>query len=714
MDVRSVETTLLSHANNLLDDSANEVLPNVELTDARLSVLEAAASIVGGWDLFAYRDLAGHAPNAQLGAAVWAWADKVLSAIRETEIPTPLALSALAREVLPVSQQRKTGSYYTDWRLAQMLAEAAVPAVTADGVWVDPACGTGILLAAAALRVPEGRERDTVIGAKLVGADLSPRALRGALLSVGSLTGSLDAIAGFASRLLCQDSLRSPRSWAAIAPNGAALVIGNPPWEKLRTSRHELAQSLGEARHYGQSHSAELDVTDSRRDLVAYLDEVAAGTRLQGKGEHDLYKLFLELGIGLSREDGVLAILVPAGLIRAQGTEPLRREINEVATRLAISVIENRARHFGIDTRFKFLALTARIGRGRRHPIDLRVADRAGTLPAEPVTISREDLHRVRPDLTLPEVRTAQEWALFRRLAKNGITLADSRGPWTAEYRREVDMTLDQRKFTRTPGPRTVPLLEGRHVAQYRWRAKSYVSGEGRAAIWRPESLARATARTQWHIAAADLRRDTQASIKVSRVGFCDITGQTNERSFLAARIPAGVACGNKVPTLTFADGPAREDLFIAVSNSLVVDWLLRRVVTTTVNYFLLKTIPLPDISETTSEGALLVDLSRKIQAAEGNPRADLWEVGQWRAQVDALVAGVWGLALEDMEVVLNDFPLIDRGQPALQGERRSTITADCVLAAIAKHQGVAHPSAKRVIAARQVGGLPYIPAEYV
>lgn len=711
--MNSVETNLLRHADALLNDAAADVLPQADLTDARLTVLETVASNIAGWDLCGYRELTCSSKKQVPDDAVWAWAEKVYSAISETEIPAPLALSALAREVLPSRQQRTTGAYYTDWRLARMLANDAVPRVTADGIWVDPACGTGILLAAAALAVPEGARRDSVIGQKLAGADLSRRALRGALLAVASLTSNLDAVAGFASRLLTQDSLRSPEAWTNLAPCGAALVIGNPPWEKLRTSRHELGQSLGQDRHYGQSYAVEPDVTRSRRGLLEYLNQVTSGTRLQGKGEHDLYKLFLELGIGLSSDDGILAILVPAGLIRAQGTEPLRREIDQVSTELAISVVENRARHFAIDTRFKFLALTARIGQGDREPLQLRVADRTGALPAEPVIITRDDLHWVRPDLTVPEVRTSREWELFQRLTRSAVTLADPFGPWRADYRREVDMTLDRNKFVRGPGPQTVPVLEGRHVTQYRWRAKSYVCGEGRAAIWSPEPLDRAATRTQWHIEIENLRRDTRTRIEASRVGFCDITGQTNERSFLVARIPAGVVCGNKVPTLVFEDGLARADLFIAVANSLVVDWVLRRLVTTTVNYFLLKTLPLPTIVETTEVGRQLVALSRKIQRAEGDPKSSLWQIGQWRGQVDALIAHTWGLDLEDMRIVLDDFPLLDRGQPSLPGETRSTITADVVLSLLAKIQGVPHPARIRVVDARRLGALPYIPAEY-
>lgn len=714
MRVKSFESTLLHDADQVLADAATSVFPKHDPTDARLAILEASASFVGGWDLDAYRLLGGFKARRAENGAILSWGEKVLTAISGTEIPTALALSALAREILPATEQRSAGAYYTDWRLAQMLAGDSVPRVTREGVWIDPACGTGVLLAAAALTVPQGIDRDLVIRERLVGADMSERALRGALLSVAALTSNLDAIRGFASRLLCQDSLRSEDAWRTLAGDGAALVIGNPPWEKLRATKHEVAQRLGMDRKYGQSFINQVDPTLWKRQLVAYVSNVASGMRLQGKGETDLYKLFLELGIGLAAEGGILAMLVPAGLIRSQGTEALRREIDDVASEISIGVMENRARHFAIDTRFKFIAVTARIGGGRKKQLRLRVADREGILPVQAVGISRREWRRIRLDLTVPEVRSKAEWDLFRRLSDASEVFGNSEGAWGCTYRREVDMTLDRHKFVSRPGRETVPLLEGRHVAQFRWRAKSYVSGEGRAAIWRPEPIATANLGPQWFIPFDELSEETQERIGESRVGMCDITGQTNERSLLVARIPEGHVCGNKVPTLVFEGGQDRADLFIALANSFAVDWMLRRLVTTTVNYFLLKSLPLPKVTEENSEGRLIVELSREIQAAEGKEDLDLLLLGTMRAQLDAVVATTWGLSVADMELILEDFPLLDRGQPGLKDEQGSTVTSDFVLATMAELQGARHPSQDRLQAWVDLGAIPYVPAEYV
>ncbi len=702
--MKSLEQRLLASTDRLLNEAACDVLPHGDRTNARLVVLEAVAAACGGWRLTDFWSLTGR-DSTNVSTDPAPWADKIRASIAETGIPTALALSALSREALPASQQRKTGAYYTDWRLAELLTATAVPEIDADGPWVDPACGSGMLLAAAAMQVPAGPERNAVIRDRLSGADLSANALRGALLSVACLTEDLSAIKGFAGRLLRQDSLTSGPAWAELAPAGAALVIGNPPWEKLRVSRHEAAKGAGAVRDYGQSFEHDVDLSNDRSRLIAYVQQVASGMRLQGRGEHDLYKLFLELGMGIAAQEGVLAQLLPAGLIRSQGTERLRRALDSMARDLSIAVVENRASHFAIDTRFKFLSVVAKIGDGRKEPIKLKVADRTGALPNRGIRLSRSQLGKVRPDLSIPEVRTAEEWDLYVRLASNAVTVADPAGPWRPVYRREIDMTLDRKSFRRKGGNNTLPLLEGRHVSQYRWRAKSYRSGEGRSAIWTPEPLSNSALRTQWHVPLDAMNPGTIERTTRSRIGFCDITGQTNERSLLVARVPAGVVCGNKVPTLGFPDsGADSEDLFLALTNSLVVDWMLRRIVTTTVNFFVLDSLHLPRIEEGTEVGRELIALARQV---------DAWQVGQWRARSDALIAAAWGLDTRDLEVVLRDFPLLDRGQPAVDGEARSTITVDSVLAELAQILVVSHPSFDRVQNAQAAGATPYVPADF-
>jgi hypothetical protein len=596
---------------------------------------------------------------------------------------------------------------------------------------IDPACGTGILLVAAVL-VGCGVDRlrtSAWLRRQIYAADLSLDALRGARLALAALTDDLDAVEEMNRRWRHHDSLLAGASaWRPQAPLGFDVVIGNPPWEKLKLSRHEFLRSSGQARHYGEDYrSADFDLrryTAERDSLTSYVDGLGQRYSLLGTGEPDLYQIFLELFFRLARGGGCVAALVPAGLIRSQGAQRLREFLFDSAADLELTLLENRARFFSIDTRFKFIALRAVLRAGEERRSELSVLHARGTERGIEVTgaarIGRQVLREVRPDLTVPEVRSDSEWRIFRTLSREGVPWGTTRDGWSARIVREVDMTSDRHHFSRSRHGDMLPLIEGRMIQQYRFGAKHYVAGSGRRARWDAIPFGQSSIEPQFWYPRAALSESLLERVHQPRIGFCDITGQTNERSMQAALIPPGVVCGNKVPTITFPMGGVDEKrrlfLWLAIANSIPFDWLLRRVVTTTINYFVLLSIPLPRISP---EGFAARRLSAAAQDLhtldqKGKGGADLWHVARLRAQIDMGVLEAFKLGLEDLKELLKDFPLLDRSQPALPGEERSTITRDFLMWYAARR--FKHPTAPwddRLEQARSLGAIPYVPSEF-
>jgi hypothetical protein len=288
---------------------------------------------------------------------------------------------------------------------------------------------------------------------------------------------------------------------------------------------------------------------------------------------------------------------------------------------------------------------------------------------------------------------------------------------WCARFCREVDMTKERPKFIANPQPGALPLVEGRMVHQHRFGVKGYVSGSGRRAVWAPMQIGAGALQPQFWIKRDDVPPGSVDRIDKQRIGFCDIAGQTNERSLMAAIIPAGVVCGNKVPTILFPDDPSEDRLlaWVAIANSIPFDWMLRRVLTTTVNYFLLQSIALPRLTKNGLPWRRLVAGARELRELDtaGASPETRTRMARLRAEIDAEVAVTYGLELSDVELILRDFPILDRGQPPITGESKSTITRDTILAAVAKRTG--RPATHwldRVASARGRGAEAYMPSE--
>lgn len=463
---------------------------------------------------------------------------------------------------------------------------------------IDPACGTGTLLVAAVEAITESKlaKTDELLAQGVFGVDLSGKALRGALLSLVSLARSRSAVQSLVEHLKHLDCLKDgPAALQSDCGGSFDIVIGNPPWERLKLSRHEFLTSNGTVRHYGADYE-DLDedhLLDARDILNRYVTSVALNFLHQGRGDRDLYKLFLELAVTLTKPGGYMLFLVPAGLIRSQGSADLRRFLFNRCSELQITLFDNRSKFFEIDTRFKFLALHYRPAKGKRFsPIKLLIprSQKTGIEISNTVRMGRKSLARLRSDLSVPEVRSAAEWRLFTKMVRKGRALGDPDGPWQPKIVREIDMTLDRASFKRQPDSRLLPVVEGRMIHQFDFTAKRYYSGTGRRAVWLPTPAdCKGSILPQFWFPRSELSDPVRERFICDRYGFCDITGQTNERTMLASRILRNTVCGNKVPTITFAckkEWSRPGDCWLAIANSIPFDWLLRRVVTTSVNFF--------------------------------------------------------------------------------------------------------------------------------
>lgn len=695
--------------------------------EARLQLLEAAASKLGGFSLAAYHKLIE--ADRVKGLDLEAGATKLIAELSKTPIPKPLALAALARPPQAEVEQKRSGSWNTDWRLAHFLASGFRLPMT--GSVLDPACGTGALLVAVATRQGDQRLRTRFLAESICGTDLDERAIRGAGLALSSLTGDIGAIRALLRRLRVADALIAPeQTWKDQTVRGRLAfdsIVGNPPWERMRITRHEHVAASGLATHYGDSipdraiREAGL-IHASKTSLSKYLHEVRPDYDLQGAGETDLYKLFTELAIRLLKDGGELSWLLPGGIIRSLGTGDLRKWLLEKCSALRMTVFSNIGRFFSVYRRQKFVLLEATVGKGTRRPIQLRHGEgKPESLDVGPsIPLGRSSLQQLREDLAVPEVRTQSTWNLYLHLARSGSRVRD----WCPEFLREVDMSLDRKWFARRPSDGAIGVIEGRMVHQYRHDAKRYLSGTGRAARWEAtRDDAPCAPMGQYWMPTARLADSAASRVLQERVGFCDVTGQTNERGMLCAPIPPGYVCGNKVPTIIFQghrDPVGVGHAFVAIANSLMFDWVLRRMISTSVNYFLLRDLPWPRLDPESLPVRRLAALSKQlsrcahvhgVSAARSTDRQNL------RLAVELLVAEVWEIPFVGMREALDDFPLLDGGNAPLPGESRSTITRDLVLLHVAEREGVSAREIRRlrerVERAEALGSIAFVPTQF-
>ena len=673
-------------------------------------------------------------------------ASTLAATLSQLALPPAYSIGGLAEARVGQAARRTGGVYFTDFLVAEDLVGRALANHHAESLTcVDPAAGGGSFLVAAARQIAQfphlGVTSSAFIAEFIHGVDRNASAVDACASALLAESGDLQVINPLLDRLVVMDSLLAgnpttlTNEWRTLFPKifdqgttGFDLVLGNPPWEKLKIHTHEHLNVSrdGGAGAYGSSSKIRFQerqqLNDRRVRLRSYLCALrSSGYVLQdGGGDPDLYRYFFELALGLVSPQGTIALLLPGALARARGAQPLRDALVNRFGRVDMIFFENKARFFPIDTRFKFVAC---LGSGSDGLSELCLS--AATLRGErievtpPTQLSKEEMALIDRGAGIPEILDAKSKEILLKCLSAGTS--STVAGWGGTLMREVDMTRDKPSFLKSPifiADGLVPVLEGRMVHQFRHAAKVHVQGEGRSAEW-ANSIA-CQVQPQYWISEKHLSAKTKQRIQRARAGFCDITGQTNERTLLASVIPAQVVCGNKVPTVEFDDDFLMYS-WVALMNTFTADWLVRRICTTTINYFILEAIPLPSPKETI---ARLSGLGRRLSVCESHGiGGDEMPAGtEERIETDLVTLELFGLDPNHLWHILKDFPLLDRAQPPIHDERRSTVTRDMLLAASLRKWNLTKIDAAegltlacledRIQQAHGLGATPYVPTD--
>ncbi|WP_250452752.1 N-6 DNA methylase [Caballeronia sp. ATUFL_M2_KS44] len=624
-------------------------------------------------------------------------------------------------------ERRGKGIYFTPHRLAEELVKPALSLVLASVIdpsglanvkIVDPAAGCGAFLLAS-IRVASEiliardgfsqlslAELQAEIASNCIfGVDLDPIAIATtrALIraQVGLTTWNSETLD---KHLHVADAVGSSiQDWArwfpSVFPGGFSLVVTNPPWSKLRPLRHEFFQHMDARVRLYQG-------TQLGRYLSAHLDELVCGdweeyarrtqalsSQLRSSAEYtinsgstgdaDLYKFFTERSLALLGSNGIAALLLPSGVLRAQGSTGLRSLLRTCGRVKRLVEYINRKNIFDIHSMYRFCSVLFQ--KGTAGGVDEAAFREDSVMPdraRQYVGLNSDFLASVGGnDLLIPEVRTADERDLLLRLYRSFPTSAQATSGWRFNFRRELDMTNDadafisldqamQEGYKKTsdgrwhrdsPASTLLPVYEGRMVHQFDHCAKVYEAGHGRSAKWSIPPPGEGHVIPHFLVPEAyAIQRGWRPG---ARIGYCEISGHANERTLLAALLPEHCVCGNKVPVLQL-HGASMDDqfLWLAYANSFVVDWIFRRFVSTTVNHFYWKNVPLPAKGSKPELEQLLVRAARKLSDDEvGQQPANAWlgHRALLRATVDVIVMEMYGISDSERATVLNDFPQV-------------------------------------------------------
>ena len=424
----------------------------------------------------------------------------------------------------------------------------------------------------------------------------------------------------------------------AMTAGGFDAVIGNPPWDRIKLQEvewwaardAELARArtaaerkrtIGERRAAADPLVSDFDRAAEQAQQLSALIRTGGDYPLLGRGDINLYSLFVERSLSLLRPTGVCGLLTPSGIYADKTAAEFFRSVSTTGRLAGIYDFENRrsanpeaktAKWFAdVHPQFKFCA-TIIGGAGRRFAearcgffLDGQsdLEDEERVFPLAP-----SDFQRINPNTgTAPILRSRRDAELVSRIYREHPVLVDrssgeERRLYPVRYHTMFHMAGDSHLFRtaeelesegayRVVGNRYkrgddewAPLYQGRMIHQFDHRANQvgynpesthnpYVSvpvteSEHANASFHPA--------TQYWVPTAEISSALPESVGWT-VSFRDITNATNERTMISTIAPwAGF--GHTIPMLLGGKSfdALQASSLVGSLNSLVCDYITK------------------------------------------------------------------------------------------------------------------------------------------
>lgn len=439
--------------------------------------------------------------------------------------------------------------------------------------------------------------------------------------------------------------LEFPDIFGQGAPGGFDVVLGNPPWERIKLQEGEFFAGRDSEIVHAPNKAARQRLIDTllqrkpglaaefawaKHTAEAQSRFVRGSGRfpLCGRGDVNTYSIFAETMRTLINGGGRSGIIVPTGIATDDTTKEFFQDIAETRSLVSLYDFENRKKLFpAVDSRMKFSLLTLT---GPERPAvqgaefvffahatdDLRDEERRFRLTADDIALLNPNTH------TCPIFRSKRDAELTKAIYRRSPVLIDEstgENPWGVSFLAMLHMSNDSGLFrTREQlladglclegnvffregeDASYLPLYEGKMVQAYDHRAADVETvvgnlsrpGQPRALTDEEHENPARWPMPQYWINSENIQ--TRFPNRSRIIAYKSVTSPTNERTMIAALLPlVGVAHSMNVVVLPVKHSALYEAAILANLNTIALDYVAKQKVGgVNLSYFYVKQFP--------------------------------------------------------------------------------------------------------------------------
>ena len=440
------------------------------------------------------------------------------------------------------------------------------------------------------------------------------------------------------------------------------------------------------------------------RTAPQFVNQISLVNGKKAGTDINLYKLFTEQCFNLLRDSGECGIVIPSGIYTDLGAKQLREMLfDQTQVRSLFGLSNERFIFEGVHHSFKLCFLvfqkgaTTAVFEGafRINPREAVTPEQLGTFFTDSnahLMISVPLMRRLSPDsFSVTEFRNDTDVQIAEKMLRFPLLGDEIAGQWQLKFSAEFHMTNDSQLFRTTPGSDRLPLYEGKMIHQF---THQWENTEPR--YWIDEKEGRKA------VLGRNSDNHQRLAYQEYRLAYRAIARNTDSRTLICTVIPPSFT-GNSLNVSVNLHG---KNLLAAVSilNSYLIDWLLRQKVSANINMFYLYQLSVPRLTtgdrffdaivERTArlicttpefddlakavgltplppseleENALYLKerqagVLKERPAGYGSVRYGIHDGvarARLRAELDGMIAHIYGLTETEFAHILNSFPLV-------------------------------------------------------
>lgn len=535
------------------------------------------------------------------------------------------------------------------------------------------------------------------------------------------------------------------------AEGGFDTIIANPPWDRLTANRDTFFSRFDDRYDVGfrvlppseaDARVDELleedDIKSSWEEFRRQMDQRSTYFRnsdtydLQDPevfdrkvgAEDDLSRLFLERAFELARNDSHTAFVLPGNLWLGASAKDLRRHLLDNTDFHTFAQFINKDIFANVEDR-KRICIMAFRNDGETDTVHGAFEDGGTSIlndfDTASVPVSRDLLERFSPEsFVFPYIRSDEQISILNTLIQHPCIYTADQDEWFIDPYAELHRTNDRDRFVENQADGDYPVYGGRNIYQYSYdnthldiqtpefwsvddgseddakqRIREKKQGDLKNAIYHDLNLKGSSMKGAVNDLLSKRRSreletgDVLLDCTAPRLVYRNIGLPTDERTMIAAVIPDGIVCHNKVQTIQrFEPRPESRDeleeyplhkvyesiftekeLFAALGllNSLPFGYLMRSKIDSTISKYKVKECQMPRLTDGVDwfeyiwrraarlncYGPQFEDLCEELDIT---PATTKTERDRLRAEIDAAAFSVYGLSDDEAEYLVNDF----------------------------------------------------------